>query len=46
VEVEHTHADVTRLRGLLGWVPRTDVDSLVARQAGRPVALGHGRWAS
>lgn len=46
VEVEHTHADVTRLRGLLGWVPRTDVDSLVARQAGRSIAVGHGRWAS
>jgi nucleoside-diphosphate-sugar epimerase len=46
VEVEHTHADVTRLRGLLGWVPRTDVDALVARQAGRPLTVGHGRRAS
>ncbi|MGQ0575548.1 MAG: NAD-dependent epimerase/dehydratase family protein [Pseudonocardia sp.] len=32
VEVPHTLADVTRLRGLLGWAPRTDIDALVARQ--------------
>lgn len=32
VEVEHTLADTTRLRTLLGWSPRTDVDALVARQ--------------
>lgn len=34
VEVAHTLADTTRLRELLGWVPRTDIDALVARQAG------------
>lgn len=33
VEVPHTLADVTRLRRLLGWAPRTDIDDLVARQA-------------
>ncbi|MGE3285786.1 MAG: NAD-dependent epimerase/dehydratase family protein [Pseudonocardia sp.] len=33
VEVAHTLADPTRLRELLGWVPCTDVDGLVARQA-------------
>lgn len=32
VEVAHTLADTTRLRALLGWVPCTDVDALVARQ--------------
>ena len=32
VEVAHTLADVTRLRGLLGWSPHTDIDALVARQ--------------
>ncbi|MGD9527786.1 NAD-dependent epimerase/dehydratase family protein [Pseudonocardia sp.] len=32
-EVEHTLADTARLRELLGWVPRTDIDELVARQA-------------
>lgn len=32
VEVAHTLADVTHLRGLLGWVPSTDLDALVARQ--------------
>lgn len=32
VEVAHTLADPTRLRGLLGWVPCTDIDDLVARQ--------------
>lgn len=31
-EVAHTLADVTRLGGLLGWVPRTDLDDLVGRQ--------------
>jgi len=31
-EVEHTLADTTRLRELIGWVPHTDVDALVARQ--------------
>lgn len=32
-EVEHTLADTRRLRELLGWVPQTDLDALVARQA-------------
>ncbi len=32
VEVPHTLADVTRLRRLLGWTPRSDVDAIVARQ--------------
>ncbi|MGH3568625.1 MAG: NAD-dependent epimerase/dehydratase family protein [Pseudonocardia sp.] len=32
VEVKHTLADTTRLRALLGWAPRTDVDALVTRQ--------------
>lgn len=42
-EVSHTLADTTRLRELIGWVPRTDLEALVARQAaaaqlpGRPV---------
>lgn len=31
-EVEHTLADTTRLRELIGWVPHTDLDDLVARQ--------------
>jgi nucleoside-diphosphate-sugar epimerase len=31
-EVEHTLANTTRLRGLIGWVPHTDLDALVARQ--------------
>jgi nucleoside-diphosphate-sugar epimerase len=31
-EVEHTLADTTRLRRLIGWVPHTDVEALVARQ--------------
>lgn len=31
-EVEHTLADTTRLRGLIGWVPHTDLDDVVARQ--------------
>lgn len=35
VEVPHTLADTTRLRDLLGWVPRTDIDAVVARQAAR-----------
>lgn len=32
VEVEHTLADTTRLRSLIGWAPHTDLDALVARQ--------------
>ncbi len=32
VEVPHTLADTTLLRELLGWVPVTDLDALVARQ--------------
>ena len=32
-EVDHTLADVGRLRAHLGWVPVTDLDGLVARQA-------------
>ncbi|MHC8507020.1 NAD-dependent epimerase/dehydratase family protein [Pseudonocardia artemisiae] len=32
VEVPHTLADTTRLRGLLGWAPQTDIDGLIARQ--------------
>ena len=37
-EVPETLADTDRLRGLLGWVPRTDLPGLVRRQAGgRPV---------
>ncbi len=32
VEVPHTLADTTHLRALLGWVPHTDIDALVARQ--------------
>lgn len=32
VEVEHTLADTTRLRQLIGWVPQTDLDDLVGRQ--------------
>jgi nucleoside-diphosphate-sugar epimerase len=43
VEVAHTLADTTRLRGLLGWAPRTDIDDLVARQvahlSARPAPL-------
>lgn len=31
-EVEHTLADTTRLRELIGWVPHTNLDELVARQ--------------
>jgi nucleoside-diphosphate-sugar epimerase len=31
-EVEHTLADTTRLRALIGWVPQTDLEALVARQ--------------
>lgn len=38
VEVPHTLADTTRLRQLLGWSPRTDIEDLIARQAaGTPV---------
>lgn len=33
VEVAHTLADTRLLRRLLGWVPETDMDDLVARQA-------------
>ncbi len=32
VEVRSTLADTTRLRDLIGWVPHTDLDDLVARQ--------------
>ena len=32
VEVAHTLADTTRLERLVGWVPPTDLDALVARQ--------------
>ncbi|HXV93959.1 MAG TPA: NAD(P)-dependent oxidoreductase [Pseudonocardia sp.] len=41
VEVAHTLADTSRLGALLGWLPRTDVDDLVARQvtASRGAAL-------
>jgi nucleoside-diphosphate-sugar epimerase len=31
-EVEHTLADTTRLRELIGWVPTTDIDALISRQ--------------
>lgn len=31
-EVADTLADTTRLRRLIGWVPRTDLDEVVARQ--------------
>lgn len=33
VEVEHTLADTTLLRSVIGWSPLTDLDDLVARQA-------------
>lgn len=33
VEVEHTLAATGRLRDLIGWVPSTDLDELVSRQA-------------
>jgi hypothetical protein len=42
VEVEHTGADVTRLHGLLGWVPDTDIERLVARQAAGTVGKAAG----
>ena len=32
VEVEHTLAATDRLRAIIGWVPRTDLDQLAARQ--------------
>jgi nucleoside-diphosphate-sugar epimerase len=32
-EVDHTLADTGRLRRLIGWAPRTDLDALIARQA-------------
>ncbi len=32
VEVTHTLADTARLRELVGWVPHTDIDDLLARQ--------------
>jgi len=32
VEVPHTLADTARLGDLLGWVPRTDIEALIARQ--------------
>ena len=31
-EVEHTLADTSQLRRLIGWVPHTDIDALIARQ--------------
>jgi nucleoside-diphosphate-sugar epimerase len=31
-EVEHTLADTSQLRRLIGWVPHTDIDALVTRQ--------------
>jgi nucleoside-diphosphate-sugar epimerase len=31
-EVEHTLAETSRLHALLGWVPHTDIDALIARQ--------------
>lgn len=33
VEVAHTLADTRGLRRMIGWVPETDLDDLVARQA-------------
>ncbi|MGI8799643.1 MAG: NAD-dependent epimerase/dehydratase family protein [Pseudonocardia sp.] len=39
VEVEHTLADTTRLRQLIGWVPHTDLDDLVGRQLSDSRAL-------
>ncbi|MBA0124348.1 NAD(P)-dependent oxidoreductase [Haloechinothrix sp. YIM 98757] len=33
VDVAHTLADTRRLREVLGWVPRTDLAELIARQA-------------
>lgn len=33
VEVAHTLADTRLLRRMIGWVPETDLDDLVARQA-------------
>ncbi len=33
VEVAHTLADVKLLRRMIGWVPETDLDDLVVRQA-------------
>lgn len=43
-EVDHTLADVSRLRSLLGWVPSTDLADLVTRQAAAEVpALRLGR---
>lgn len=33
VEVAHTLADTRLLRRMIGWVPQTDLDDLVARQA-------------
>lgn len=41
VEVSHTLADTRRLRRLAGFVPRTDLPALVARQvaAAQPAAL-------
>lgn len=36
VEVAHTLADPSRLRGLLGWSPHTDIEALIARQLAHP----------
>jgi nucleoside-diphosphate-sugar epimerase len=38
-EVDHTLADTGRLRKLIGWVPWTDLDALVARQAAAAEAI-------
>ena len=38
-EVDHTLADTGRLRRLIGWVPRTDLAALVARQAAAAEAV-------
>lgn len=47
VEVAHTLADTRRLRSWLGWVPRTDLDDLIARQvAATPAADPVGRAAT
>jgi nucleoside-diphosphate-sugar epimerase len=49
-EVDHTLADTVRLRRSIGWVPRTDINALVARQAAaaeataaRTATSGQGR---
>lgn len=42
-EVSHTLADTTRLRALLGWVPHTDLEALVARQVAAALAADQRR---